>query len=159
MVNIARYFIDFLKKESCGKCTPCREGLAQMLHILNRITKGEGQVGDVERLEQLAELVKEMALCGLGKTAANPILSTICYFRDEYDAHILERHCPAKECRGLFRYQIDADACKACGICLKSCPVNAITGEKKVPHIIDQEKCTRCGICWGKCPFTAVLKV
>jgi NADH-quinone oxidoreductase subunit F len=159
MVNIARYFIDFLKKESCGKCTPCREGLAQMLHILNRITKGEGQVGDVERLEQLAELVKEMALCGLGKTAANPVLSTISYFRDEYDAHILERHCPAKECRGLFRYEIDADACKACGICLKSCPVNAITGEKKVPHIIDQEKCNRCGICWEKCPFTAVLKV
>ena len=159
MVNVAKYFTDFLQKESCGKCTPCREGLAQMLHILNRITKGEGQVGDVERLEQLASLLEETALCALGKTAANPIISTIRYFRDEYDAHILEKRCPAKECRGLFRYEIDADACKACGICLKNCPANAITGEKKVPHIIDQEKCTRCGTCWEKCPFTAVLKV
>ena len=159
MVNIARYFIDFLQKESCGQCTPCREGLAQMLHILNRITKGEGEVGDVEELGALAELVSETALCALGKTAANPVLSTIRYFRDEYDAHILDRHCPAKECRGLFLYQIDADACKGCGICLKSCPADAITGERKVAHVIDQEKCTRCGTCWEKCPFTAVLKV
>jgi len=159
MVNIARYFIDFLKKESCGKCTPCREGLSQMLHILERITKGEGEVGDVERLEALANLLEGTALCALGRTAANPVVSTIRYFCNEYDTHILEKRCPAKVCRGLFRYQIDSDACKACGICLKSCPTNAITGEKKVPHIIDQEKCTRCGVCWEKCPFTAVLKV
>ena len=159
MVRVARYFTEFLQKESCGKCTPCREGLAQMLHILNRITRGEGDVGDVEELGVLAELLEGTALCALGKTAANPVLSTIRYFRDEYDAHILDRHCPAKECRGLFRYEIDAEACKACGICLKNCPADAITGEKDVPHVINQEKCTLCGTCWEKCPFTAVLKV
>ena len=104
-------------------------------------------------------MVKELSLCGLGKTAANPILSTIRYFRDEYDAHILDRRCPAKECRGLFRYEIDPEACKACGICIKNCPVDAISGEEKVPHVIDQEKCTLCGACWDKCPFTAVKKV
>ena len=159
MVNIAKYFTNFLQKESCGKCTPCREGLAQMLYILDRITDGEGQVGDVERLEGLAELLEGTALCALGKTAANPIISTIRYFRDEYDAHIKEKRCPAKECRGLFRYEIDLDACKACGICLKNCPAEAITGEKKVPYVIDQEKCTLCGTCWEKCPFAAILKV
>lgn len=159
MVHVARYFTEFLQKESCGKCTPCREGLAQMLDILDRITDGEGKVGDVESLEVLAELLEGTALCALGKTAANPVISTIRYFRDEYDAHILERRCPAKECRGLFRYEIDPEACKACGICLKNCPENAITGEEKVPHVINQEKCTLCGACWEKCPFTAVLKV
>ncbi len=159
MVRVAQYFTDFLQKESCGKCTPCREGLAQMMHILNRITRGDGDVGDVEELGVLAELLEGTALCALGKTAANPILSTIRYFRDEYDAHILDRRCPAKECRGLFRYEIDPEACKACGICLKDCPADAIAGEKKVPHVINQEKCTLCGTCWEKCPFTAVLKV
>ena len=159
MVKVARYFTEFLQKESCGKCTPCREGLAQMLYILDRISRGEGEVGDVEELGTLAELLEGTALCALGKTAANPVLSTLRYFRDEYDAHILDRRCPAKECRGLFRYEIDADACKACGICLKNCPAEAITGEKKVPHVINQEKCTLCGTCWEKCPFTAVKKV
>jgi NADH:ubiquinone oxidoreductase subunit F (NADH-binding) len=159
MVNVAKYFTDFLQKESCGKCTPCREGLAQMLHILQRISKGEGHQGDVEALEELAELLEATALCALGKTAANPVISTIRYFRDEYDAHIDEQRCPAKECRGLFRYEIDAAACKACGICMKNCPSDAITGEKKVPHVINQQKCTLCGACWEKCPFTAVLKV
>jgi NADH-quinone oxidoreductase subunit F len=159
MVNIARYFTDFLLNESCGKCTPCREGLAQMRHILQGITKGDGQAGDVEKLQALAEILSGTALCALGATAANPVLSTIRYFRDEYDAHILDRHCPAKECRGLFIYQIDAEACKGCGICLKNCPVDAITGERKAPHVIDQQKCTRCGTCWEKCPFTAVRKV
>jgi NADH-quinone oxidoreductase subunit F len=159
MVNVAKYFTEFLQKESCGKCTPCREGLAQMLHILERITKGEGQAGDVERLEALGELLAGTALCALGKTAANPVLSTLQYFRDEYEEHILERHCPARECRGLFQYKIDPEACKGCGICLKNCPADAITGERKEPHVIDQEKCTRCGTCWDKCPFTAVMKV
>ena len=159
MVNVARYFLNFLREESCGKCTPCREGLAQMLHILDRITHGEGQAGDVERLERMAGLLEGTALCALGKTAANPVISTIRYFRDEYDAHILEQRCPAKECRGLFRYNIDPEACKACGICKKACPVEAITGEKKVPHVIDQDKCTLCGTCWDKCPFGAVIKV
>jgi len=159
MVNVARYFTNFLRDESCGKCTPCREGLAQMLHILDRITHGEGEPGDIERLQAMAELLEGTALCALGKTAANPALSTIRYFRDEYDAHILEKRCPAKECRGLFRYAIDAEACKACGLCKKHCPVDAISGEKKVPHVIDQEKCTLCGMCFEKCPFDAVLKV
>jgi NADH-quinone oxidoreductase subunit F len=159
MVHVARYFTQFLQAESCGKCTPCREGLAQMLHILERITKGQGEVGDVERLEGLAGILEGTALCALGKTAANPVLSTIKYFRDEYDAHILQQRCPAKECRGLFRYEIDPEACKACGICMKNCPEDAITGEKKVPHVINQAKCTLCGTCWDKCPFSAVLKV
>ena len=130
-----------------------------MLHILDRITHGEGQPGDVERLAEVAELMEGTALCALGKTAAYPALSTIRYFRDEYDAHINEKRCPAKECRGLFRYEIDPETCKACGICLKNCPADAIAGEKKVPHVIDQEKCTRCGACLDKCPFDAVLKV
>jgi len=159
MVNVARYFTNFLRDESCGKCTPCREGLAQMLSILDRITHGEGEAGDVERLQDMAVLLEGTALCALGKTAANPALSTIRYFRDEYDAHILEKRCPAKECRGLFRYAIDAEACTACGLCKKHCPVDAISGEKKVPHVIDQEKCTLCGTCFEKCPFDAVLRV
>jgi len=159
MVNVARYFLNFLQDESCGKCTPCREGIAQMLYIVDRITHGEGQPGDVEKLEAVAELMEGTALCALGKTAANPVLSTVRYFREEYDAHILEKRCPAKQCRGLFRYEIDPEACKACGICRENCPADAIAGEKKVPHVIDQDKCTRCGMCLDKCPFSAVLKV
>ena len=159
MVNVAKYFLDFLQDESCGKCTPCREGIAQMRYIVERITHGEGQPGDVERLEELAELLEGTSLCALGKTAANPVMSTIRYFRDEYDAHILEQRCPAKVCRGLFLYEIDPDACKGCGVCAKNCPEQAISGEKKAAHVIDQEKCTRCGTCFDKCPFSAVLKV
>ena len=159
MVRVAKYFTDFLHKESCGKCTPCREGLSQMLYVLDRITDGEGQAGDIDKLEELADLLEATALCALGKTAANPVLSTIRYFRDEYDAHIRDRHCPAKECRGLFRYEIDEEACKGCGICMKNCPAEAIAGDKKVLHVIDQDKCTLCGTCWDKCPFTAVMKV
>jgi NADH:ubiquinone oxidoreductase subunit F (NADH-binding) len=159
MVDVAKYFLGFLKEESCGKCTPCREGLAQMLHILDRIAKGEGQEGDVEALEALGDLLAGTALCALGSTAANPVLSTIRYFRDEYDVHIRESRCPAKVCRGLFAYSIDPEACRGCGICLKNCPVDAITGERKEAHVIDQDKCTRCGACLEKCPFTAVLKI
>ena len=159
MVNVARYFLNFLREESCGKCTPCREGLAQMLHVLDRITHGQGQPGDIECLQRVAEILESTALCALGKTAAHPVLSTVRHFRNEYDAHILEKRCPAKECRGLFRYRIDEKACKACGLCRKHCPVQAIKGEKKVPHVIDQEKCTLCGACLEKCPFSAVLKV
>ena len=159
MVNVARYFVHFLKDESCGKCTPCREGVAQMLEILTRITKGEGRQGDVEALEGLGTLLEDTALCALGKTAAHPVLSTVRRFRDEYEAHIKEKRCPAKECPGLFRYQIDAEACRACGICLKKCPVEAITGAKKTAHVIDLEKCTNCGTCFEVCPFSAVLKV
>ena len=159
MVNVAKYFLGFLKDESCGKCTPCREGISQMLYILDRITHGEGDPDDLSRLEQLAELLSETALCALGKTAANPVLSTIRYFRQEYEEHIRDQRCPAKECRGLFYYEIDAEDCKGCGICLKSCPVEAISGERRKPHAIDQEKCTKCGACLEKCPFSAVMKV
>jgi NADH-quinone oxidoreductase subunit F len=159
MVNVARYFMNFLKAESCGKCTPCREGISQMLHILDRITTGEGQEGDIQLLERLAALLEDTSLCALGKTASYPILSTLRYFRSEYDAHIKEKRCPAKECKGLFRYAIDKAACTGCEICKKHCPVDAITGERRTPHVIDQQKCTLCGTCLDKCPFNAVLKV
>ncbi|MGQ9615697.1 MAG: NADH-quinone oxidoreductase subunit NuoF [Spirochaetota bacterium] len=159
MVNVAKYFISFLKMESCGKCTPCREGLSQMLVILDRITKGDGLVEDIDKLEELGELLMDASLCGLGKTAANPVLSTIKYFRNEYEEHIVNHRCPAKVCTGLFLYEIDPETCKGCGICLKNCPVNAISGERREPHVIDQEKCTRCGTCFDRCPFNAILKV
>jgi NADH-quinone oxidoreductase subunit F len=159
MVNVAKYFLNFLKGESCGKCTPCREGISQMLNILERITRGEGETGDIERLEEISELVSGASLCALGQTAVNPVLSTIRYFRQEYEEHIEAGRCPAKECRGLFLYEIDAEACKGCGICLKNCPVEAISGEQKGAHVIDQEKCTKCGTCLDKCPFTAIMKV
>jgi NADH-quinone oxidoreductase subunit F len=159
MVNVAKYFLTFLKDESCGKCTPCREGIAQMYYILDRITHGEGDTGDLEKLEELAELLADASLCALGSTAANPVLSTINYFRDEYEEHIFKQRCPAKECRGLFGYEIDAEACKGCTICEKNCPSDAITGERKEPYFIHQDKCTKCGVCLEKCPFNAVLKV
>ena len=159
MVNVAKYFLTFLKQESCGKCTPCREGIPQMLAILERITRGEGRESDLDTLERLAELLADASLCALGKTAANPVISTIRYFRDEYEQHIRERRCPAKVCRGLFAYEIDPEACKGCGICRKNCPVDAISGERKEPHVIDQAVCTKCGTCLDKCPFGAVLKV
>ena len=159
MVNMARYFLRFLKDESCGKCTPCREGIAQMLHILDGIAGGRGRSGDIERLEELGVLLEDTALCALGKTAANPVLSTLRYFRDEYRAHIDGKRCPAKECRGLFRYKIEADACTGCGVCRKKCPVEAIAGEKKEPHVIDWDKCTSCGTCVDVCRFGAIGKV
>jgi NADH:ubiquinone oxidoreductase subunit F (NADH-binding)/Pyruvate/2-oxoacid:ferredoxin oxidoreductase delta subunit len=159
MVNVAKYFLTFLRDESCGKCTACREGVAQMLHILERICAGQGEEGDIETLEQLCDLVGDGSLCGLGSTAPNPVLSTLRYFRDEYVAHVRDKRCPARECRGLFRYEIDGALCRGCGLCAKGCPVEAISGEKKKPHVIDRQKCSLCGACFDVCPFSAVTKV
>lgn len=161
MVDVARYFIDFLTDESCGKCVPCREGLRQMLKILTRITQGQGREGDIQLLEELSETAIDAALCGLGKSAPNPFLSTLRYFRDEYEAHINEKKCPALYCKELISYYIDPEKCKACMICLKKCPAEAILGGKKTIHVIDQDKCTKCGTCLDVCPprFDAVRKI
>jgi NADH-quinone oxidoreductase subunit F len=159
MVKVAKYFLQFLRDESCGKCTPCREGISQMLHILEKISKGQGGPDDLEHLETLGNLLEDTALCALGKTAAYPVLSTIRYFRAEYEAHIKDKRCPAKECPGLFVYEIDPKACTGCRLCSKKCPVEAISGERKKPHVIDREKCTNCGTCFDVCPFSAVVKV
>ncbi|MCP4896397.1 MAG: NADH-quinone oxidoreductase subunit NuoF [bacterium] len=161
MVDVARYFIDFLTDESCGKCVPCREGLRQMHRILTKITEGRGEESDIETLEELAETAQEASLCALGKTAPNPFLSTFRYFKDEYEAHIKEKRCPALSCKKLVSYFIEPEKCKACLICLKECPAGAIDGAKKTIHIIDQEVCDACGICFEVCPsrFEAVSRI
>ena len=159
MVSVAKYFLSFLKQESCGKCTSCREGIAQMLDILERITEGNGRLDDLDMLEELAELTAETSLCALGQTSANPVISTLRYFREEYITHIQDGTCPAKECKGMFAYEISPDPCTGCGICKKNCPVEAISGERRQLHTIDQDICTKCGICFEKCPFTAIMKV
>jgi NADH-quinone oxidoreductase subunit F len=161
MVDVARYFIGFLTDESCGKCTPCREGLRQMLKNLTNITEGKGKVGDIELLEELTEVIKEASLCALGTSAPNPFLSTVRYFRDEYEAHIKEKRCPALSCKELISFHIDTDKCQACMICLRKCPAAAVDGGKKKIHVIDQEKCTKCGTCFEVCPsrLSAVRKI
>jgi NADH-quinone oxidoreductase subunit F len=161
MVDVARYFTNFLADESCGKCAPCREGLRQMRKILTDITEGKGQEGDIALLEELAETTREASLCALGKTAPNPFLSTLRYFRDEYEAHIREKRCPALSCRELISYYIDPHRCGGCTICPGKCPEDAIDGGRKKIHIIDQEKCTKCGTCLEVCPprFGAVKKI
>jgi NADH-quinone oxidoreductase subunit F len=161
LVDIARYFLAFLSDESCGKCTPCREGIRQMKKILTNITKGLGQEGDIELLQELAEATKGSSMCALGKTAPNPVLSTINHFRDEYEAHIKEKRCPALSCKELIAYIIDPQKCKGCGACFRKCPAAAIAGGKKRIHVVEQEKCTRCGGCLEACPaaFGAVRKI
>jgi NADH:ubiquinone oxidoreductase subunit F (NADH-binding)/NAD-dependent dihydropyrimidine dehydrogenase PreA subunit len=156
MVDVARYFLSFTVAESCGKCTPCREGNDRLLDILTRICGGDGKEGDLELLEELAEAIIDGSLCALGGTAPNPVLTTLKYFRDEYEAHIRDKRCPAGVCKALIKYDIDADKCTGCMACLKACPVEAITGTKKEPHVIDQAKCTRCGACFEACKFEAV---
>jgi NADH-quinone oxidoreductase subunit F len=161
MVDIARYFVNFLCGESCGKCVPCREGLRQMLIILNNICSGKGKEGDIELLQEISEVMQDASLCALGTTAANPVLSTIKYFRDEYEAHIREKRCPAGACRDLVAYYILPEKCQACLICLRNCPAGAIIGKKDTVHVIDQAKCTKCGTCIEVCParFGAVVKL
>ena len=157
MVDIARFFLDFTVDESCGKCTPCRVGTRRMLEILERITQGKGEEGDIEKLETLAENIKSSALCGLGQTAPNPVLSTIKYFRDEYEAHIREKRCPAHHCQALLSYII-TDKCKGCTACARKCPVSCISGNVKEKHVIDQSKCIKCGTCMATCKFGAIIK-
>lgn len=157
MVDVAKFFLNFTQSESCGKCTPCREGTKRMLEVLTRITEGQGREGDIELLEELARNIKETALCGLGQTAPNPVLSTLKYFRHEYEAHIKEKRCPAGACEKLANYEI-TDACKGCGLCARQCPVNAISGEVKKKHVIDVTKCIKCGACMAACPFKANTK-
>jgi NADH:ubiquinone oxidoreductase subunit F (NADH-binding)/(2Fe-2S) ferredoxin/Pyruvate/2-oxoacid:ferredoxin oxidoreductase delta subunit len=161
MVDVAKYFLSFLTDESCGKCTPCREGIRQMLKILTNISKGKGKEGDIELLETLAETTRDASLCALGGSAPNPVLSTIRYFREEYEAHIKEKRCPAFVCKDLISFYIDPEKCAACMICLRKCPADAIIGGKKQIHVIDQEKCTKCGTCFEVCPprFGAVRRL
>ena len=158
MVDIARFFLDFTVDESCGKCTPCRVGTRRMLEILNRICEGKGEDGDIERLENLAANISKSALCALGQTAPNPVLSTIKQFRSEYEAHIYEKRCPAGVCQKLLNFEIVADKCKGCTLCARQCPVNAISGKVKEPHVIDKSKCIKCGACMEKCKFGAIIK-
>jgi len=157
MVDIARYFLNFTQSESCGKCTFCKLGTKRMLEILERITKGEGKDGDIEKLEHLARQVKANALCGLGQTAPNPVLTTLRYFRHEYEAHIKEKKCPTRQCKALISFAIVEDKCTGCRLCAKKCPVTAIQGKVKEPHTIEQDKCTKCGICKSVCKFDAIL--
>ena len=158
MVDIARFFLDFTQKESCGKCVQCRIGTKRMLEILERICTGQGQESDLELLEELAEKVRDGSLCGLGQSAPNPVLTTMRYFREEYEAHIRDRKCPAGQCKELISYRIEAEKCKGCTLCVKKCPVNCIVGEKRKPHVIEQEQCIKCGTCMEVCPtrFSAV---
>jgi NADH-quinone oxidoreductase subunit F len=158
MIKIARYFMQFTQNESCGKCVLCREGTRQMLAMLDDIIEGRGMLEALELLEELAQTVRVGSLCALGKTAPNPILSTLKYFRDEYLAHIVDKRCPTGHCEKLSAYTVVAEKCKCCGVCAKKCPVDAISGAKGVPYIIDAEKCIKCGVCAEACKFAAIVK-
>ena len=158
MVNLAKFYLGFTVDESCGKCNPCRIGTKRMLEMLTRITEGKGEEGDIEKLERLAVSIKKTSVCGLGQTAPNPVLSTIKYFRNEYEAHIKDKKCPTGECKALANIKINQELCKGCGICKRQCPVNAISGEVKQPHKIDPKVCIKCGACVSKCPFKAISK-
>ena len=158
MVDLAKFFLEFTVDESCGKCPPCRIGTKRMLEIVTRITEGKGQPEDLEKLEILARNIKASALCGLGQTAPNPVLSTMKYFKDEYMAHVVEKKCPAGVCKSMLMFIIATETCKRCSICKKNCPVGAISGDKDTPFVIDQDKCIKCGVCMERCPFKAILK-
>jgi NADP-reducing hydrogenase subunit HndC len=157
MVDVARFFLNFTQSESCGKCTPCREGTKKMLNILEKITSGQGQTGDIELLERLAKMIKKTSLCGLGQTAPNPVISTLKYFRHEYEAHINDQICPAGECKELMNgYKIDAEDCIGCTACTSVCPTDAISGERQEVHTISEDLCIACGACVTKCPVDAI---
>ena len=158
MVDIAKFFLEFTVDESCGKCTPCRVGTKRLLEILNKITSGNGTMEDIDKMEELCYYIKENSLCGLGQTAPNPVLSTLKYYRDEYEAHVLEHRCPAGACKALTNFSIDADKCKGSTLSAQNCPVGAISGSVKQPHVIDTTKCIKCGVCMEKCKFGAVVK-
>jgi NADH:ubiquinone oxidoreductase subunit F (NADH-binding) len=158
MVDMSKYFLDFCKDEGCGQCTPCREGVAQMVRLLVEITEGKGTMDHIGILEELSGMIKETSLCGLGKSAPNPVLSTLQYFRDEYEAHIIEKRCPAGVCKALTTFTIDEEKCTGCTLCARNCQAGAIFGEKKEVHFIDQDKCVKCRICYEKCKFNAVQK-
>ena len=158
MVDIAKFFLEFTVDESCGKCTPCRVGTKRMYEILDKITKGKATLDDLDKLEKLCYYIKDNALCGLGQTAPNPVLSTLKYFRHEYISHIVDKKCPAGVCKDLLTYEIIEDKCKGCTACARVCPVGAISGEVKGTHVIDTEKCIKCGACMEKCKFNAIVK-
>jgi NAD-dependent dihydropyrimidine dehydrogenase PreA subunit len=157
MVDVARYFLNFLREESCGKCMPCREGITRSLEVLERICDGQGHPDDITLLEELGELLEGFSLCALGRTAANPVLSTIRHFRDEYEAHIHDHRCPARVCKSLITYTIDPEKCTGCMVCARQCPQEAISGEKQSAHSIDQSLCIKCGVCLDSCRFDAVI--
>ena len=160
MVDVAKFYMDFICDESCGKCSPCRIGTKRILEYLTKICDGKGTMEDFDQLEQLATTIKTGSLCALGQTAANPIVSTMKQFKDEYIAHIVDKKCPAKVCKNLMSYHINTDLCKKCSLCQRQCPVNAISGQVKVgPFVIDQEKCIKCGMCMSSCKFHAIEKI
>ncbi|MBQ1821480.1 MAG: NADH-quinone oxidoreductase subunit NuoF [Clostridia bacterium] len=158
MVDVARFFLDFTVDESCGKCTPCRIGTRRLLEMLDKITSGNGTLEDLDKMEELCKYIQANAMCALGQTAPNPVLSTLKYFRDEYEAHVVEKRCPAGVCKNLMHYEIQPDKCRGCTLCARRCPANAITGKVKEPHVIDQSKCIKCGACMEGCKFSAIVK-
>ena len=158
MVDVAKFYMEFICDESCGKCSPCRIGTKRMLEILTKITQGKGTMADLDELELLADTVKTNSLCALGQTAANPVVSTLKHFKDEYIAHIVDKKCPAKVCKSLMQYKIVEDKCKGCSLCSRKCPVGAISGQIKSPFTIDQSKCIKCGLCMASCKFQAIIK-
>jgi len=159
MVDVAKFYMEFICDESCGKCSPCRIGTKRLLEILTKITDGKATLKDIDELEELSQTIKTGSLCALGQTAANPVLSTLHAFRDEYIAHVVDKKCPAKVCKNLMQYVIDPEKCKKCSLCARQCPVNAITGVVgKEPYVIDQAKCIKCGMCVSSCKFKAIEK-